>query len=353
MRGDYSARLKTITDQLIARIAVLKTHVEQLTQKLAQYDADAQRFRDVRAESEVRMQVGELSVTDWNAKARECDEGVAKIGELQTAARASLAQAREILSMVSGGNRSGPQRAAHAPTPPRLSRPVSAVEGLQTNAQPNGGSSPSGKHKLNELEFLNTVVGNQPQGNGATAPPAEAKPEGAPELSETLLERVTQAQKGSLRQDNDADSLLKGVGNPAPNKPQPLAANVTEQNPIELKPAPGGVERHKTLKCGECSTMNYPTEWYCERCGAELRPSELEKELTAQDRSRILALAACFAHIARRAHSRAARPVRRLSRRRFEGRLDANAAKLTRIQPRGVMRQSLRFGHPQYLSKRR
>jgi uncharacterized OB-fold protein len=26
----------------------------------------------------------------------------------------------------------------------------------------------------------------------------------------------------------------------------------------------------KTLKCQECSTMNYPTEWYCERCGAEL-----------------------------------------------------------------------------------
>ena len=26
----------------------------------------------------------------------------------------------------------------------------------------------------------------------------------------------------------------------------------------------------KTLKCAECSTMNFPTEWYCEQCGAEL-----------------------------------------------------------------------------------
>ena len=26
----------------------------------------------------------------------------------------------------------------------------------------------------------------------------------------------------------------------------------------------------KTLRCGECGTMNYPTEWYCERCGGEL-----------------------------------------------------------------------------------
>jgi uncharacterized OB-fold protein len=29
-------------------------------------------------------------------------------------------------------------------------------------------------------------------------------------------------------------------------------------------------EQVKTLKCAECGTMNYPTEWYCERCGGEL-----------------------------------------------------------------------------------
>ena len=72
------------------------------------------------------------------------------------------------------------------------------------------------------------------------------------------------------REDGDADSLLKGVGTPKPGNTQnPLAANVTESNPIVLKPQ-GGPERHKTLKCQECQTMNYPTEWYCERCGAEL-----------------------------------------------------------------------------------
>jgi len=29
-------------------------------------------------------------------------------------------------------------------------------------------------------------------------------------------------------------------------------------------------EAAKTLKCRECGTMNLPTEWYCESCGAEL-----------------------------------------------------------------------------------
>src|SRR5258705_51130 len=33
---------------------------------------------------------------------------------------------------------------------------------------------------------------------------------------------------------------------------------------------PGAAGGAKTLKCGECGTLNRPTEWYCERCGAEL-----------------------------------------------------------------------------------
>ena len=273
VQGDYSVRLKAITDQLIARSAALKTHVEQLTLRLTQLEAEAKRYRDVRAESELRMQVGELSVADWNAKARECDEGVARLTESQTQARASLAQAREILAMVSGAgaNGSGRQRAARAATPPRASGSTPAIDGLQVGSQLNGsGASTSGSHpNLNELEFLKTVVGNPTAPKGTPTPP-EPKPEGAPELSETLLDRMNQVQKSSLRPESDAESLLKGIGTPDPNKPPPLAANVTEQNPIELKPKPGGPERHKTLKCHECGTMNYPTEWYCERCGAEL-----------------------------------------------------------------------------------
>ena len=29
-------------------------------------------------------------------------------------------------------------------------------------------------------------------------------------------------------------------------------------------------EAARTLKCQECGWMNYPTEWYCEKCGGEL-----------------------------------------------------------------------------------
>jgi hypothetical protein len=42
----------------------------------------------------------------------------------------------------------------------------------------------------------------------------------------------------------------------------------TETVPSYLRDVPP--EQVKTLKCQECGTLNYPTEWYCERCGAEL-----------------------------------------------------------------------------------
>jgi len=33
---------------------------------------------------------------------------------------------------------------------------------------------------------------------------------------------------------------------------------------------PSAGQAEKTLRCADCGTMNLPTEWYCEHCGAEL-----------------------------------------------------------------------------------
>jgi hypothetical protein len=52
---------------------------------------------------------------------------------------------------------------------------------------------------------------------------------------------------------------------------EPPAVAVDSENG-DASPAarPGTGSNAKTLKCGECGTLNRPTEWYCERCGAEL-----------------------------------------------------------------------------------
>jgi hypothetical protein len=57
---------------------------------------------------------------------------------------------------------------------------------------------------------------------------------------------------------------------PAPPRSEPRFPQGGHRDavPSYLKESPP--EQVKTLKCQECGTLNYPTEWYCERCGAEL-----------------------------------------------------------------------------------
>lgn len=51
-------------------------------------------------------------------------------------------------------------------------------------------------------------------------------------------------------------SVTESGNNPMPNPGAPSASAPADQA--------------KTLRCTECGTMNFPTEWYCERCGGEL-----------------------------------------------------------------------------------
>jgi hypothetical protein len=75
------------------------------------------------------------------------------------------------------------------------------------------------------------------------------------------------AQRGP---DDDIVNLANGTGTLLEGnaRTSPLAMNVTGNIPIVIKEKTA--EAAKSLKCGECGSLNYPTEWYCERCGAEL-----------------------------------------------------------------------------------
>ena len=101
---------------------------------------------------------------------------------------------------------------------------------------------------MEELAFLNSVV------DRPSKPSPVASPVAAPTPSMDDLPMVT-----SLEAADRADGQAA-----APEQ----TMRQTAGTPAFLKGLP--TEQVKTLKCQECGTMNYPTEWYCERCGAEL-----------------------------------------------------------------------------------
>ena len=117
---------------------------------------------------------------------------------------------------------------------------------------PSGKPNDGGGDKLDELAFLKSVTGNEAP--GAPAPVPTPKP---------------RASGGFVRQ---AEPIAPPPApEPVIQKAAPPAA-VTQPavTPVaEPKDRSSGAGQ-KTLKCGECGTLNRPTEWYCERCGAEL-----------------------------------------------------------------------------------
>lgn len=89
------------------------------------------------------------------------------------------------------------------------------------------------------------------------------------QMSQTIEpEDVPRTSIGIVKADESTPSLLDGIGPKAQADEKPFAANVASNNPLSLKSSAKGDV--KTLKCRECGAMNDPTEWYCERCGAEL-----------------------------------------------------------------------------------
>lgn len=184
----------------------------------------------------------------------------------------------------------GPPTAPAAPSP----RPSQSMP----QAVPASGS-------FDELAFLSTVVGAETPGQGAHAPTEPTVPQAnaAPAATATPPDPAASApapivqpmarlkpltaqprppetplpaapppprpSAGIIRDDAAAKSLLDGIGGSRLGGERPLAANDPANTPIVLRTS-GSTEQSKTLRCAECGAMNYPTEWYCERCGAEL-----------------------------------------------------------------------------------
>ena len=162
------------------------------------------------------------------------------------------------------------QAAAPAPTsaePRAADAAAAAAERADADVTPRptqraDASRLSGETKgtFDELAFLSSVV-NTPPGPLDPAP-TERPDERA--RRDSFAQRAP--DEGIVNLSNDPAASLNSAAARAASSP--LAMNVSGNIPIVLKDKSS--EAAKSLKCGECGAMNYPTEWYCERCGAEL-----------------------------------------------------------------------------------
>ena len=120
--------------------------------------------------------------------------------------------------------------------------------------QPTKGARLTPGGRFDELAFLNDVVGMK---------------DGATESAPVIVPQTAAPAPTTLREEPPKSPLDGVVPSARPSTATPPLASNVGNTPITLR-ASGAISQSKTLKCTECGAMNYPTEWYCERCGAEL-----------------------------------------------------------------------------------
>ena len=241
VRADYDKRLQEITQALGGRTNELRQMIAALTARMARLQTEENARRDQRHEAELRATVGELEAAKWEALRRSIDDAIARMTAERTHITTELARLQQVLTMTNAGS---------APVPSAAPRPGPAAGG-----------------RFDELAFLNAVTDPTASPPPTATPPTSltgqyASQSGAVATQAPPGGTPTQARPGAGSGTGSSGTVppVTGTGS-QPAAPAP-------ETPDYLKDVP--TEATKTLKCNECGTMNFATEWYCERCGGEL-----------------------------------------------------------------------------------
>jgi hypothetical protein len=300
VHADYGARLQRVVEELRTHRTSLQELESTLIDRLTALDGEEAKHRDEAAEAELRATVGELASEHFTEVTERTGAAIAGLSEERARVPAELSQLRHLLDVgtaplpVTAVTQEQPRADesrirmvdSGAPVPASTDAPAApadwelafekAVTG--SNAPPRtSGQRPAEKapqsNPFDDLEFLKTMVDRNTGEHGVISPNKEPEPvASAPEPVITVPTSPPVRQRPSQPVPAPASGLpLIMPDAPAPPRSEPRfqqGGGHRDAVPSYLKESPP--EQVKTLKCQECGTLNYPTEWYCERCGAEL-----------------------------------------------------------------------------------
>lgn len=240
VRTDYEVRLRGVIERLRGHSATIadELHRHQATQ--GELDGQRRQAEDELAEAEVRHAVGEFGDDEWRRISEESDGRLNGLREQLKTVGTEITRLLEVQSLIAAPAR--PQ-----PTPPP---PADVIE----RSPPPPAAPP--------MEPLAEAPAHKAPPKPPASRPRELEHAGAPVDELAFLKSV-------------ADEDVKPAASRRPSNPGATAQQGSRTVETAPPPPPQGGKAGapgvaKTLKCGECGTLNRPTEWYCERCGAEL-----------------------------------------------------------------------------------
>lgn len=240
VRGDYEARLQRIMEQLRGRAAAVGEELERHHASQAELDRERRAAEEALAEAEVRHSVGEYTQEEWRQVSEESRREIEQLRSKLRSIGAEITRLTEVHAVISA------PRAGAPITPPSATprAPASRPDAIE--------QAPMVTHVADPMAEPPEV-----QSPRLTQKPPQPEPAIAPGDELAFLKSVADEESRPARR---------------PSNPGMAAPTLVSAPPQTSAPAVGKAAAAvaKTLKCGECGTLNRPTEWYCERCGAEL-----------------------------------------------------------------------------------
>ena len=250
VRADYESRLRGVIDRLRGHAATITEELQRHQASRSDLDGRRRGAEEELAEAEVRYAVGEFSEDEWTRIREESERRLTGLRDELQSVGGEITRLAEVQSLITAPVKR-PEPAAPAPTP--APAPPPRPEMIERSPPP-----PPPPPAAEPAPVEPPAAQRMPKPPRPQPEPAHAAPAESDELA--FLKSVADEER------KPSGSRRSNPGAAAPV--QASRAVETPAAPSSGKAGAPGVA--KTLKCAECGTLNRPTEWYCERCGAEL-----------------------------------------------------------------------------------
>ena len=225
---DYTLRLDRVLHRLSERTEQLRATVDVMTSRLNALRSRESDQVDARQEAELRAAVGEYSEAEWGRIRSEADREIESITRERQSVETELEEMQRIMDLTRAPN---PDEQGGI-VPSAITEPVVAPAVTQ------------------DPLFVEKFVADWP----------------VPRVEPTDVHGATSQDDGVAQQAPGATIAEPTLPVPVPNfDMKPSQAEATSGPEVDRRS-----DQEKSLKCPECGSFNYATEWYCERCGGEL-----------------------------------------------------------------------------------
>lgn len=265
VQGDYNARLQRVIGDIKGHAEELQLSISALSSRLVEVAREEDTKRDTLQEAELRATVGEYEPAQWEQLKAEAERALEKIAADRSGLDNQLNELRSIQKLSEVGSTGSvadldfgeqtpaPESAAASPAPESPDPPGQEMSQPGSTYAPRAPAS----NPASSQGWPARDQGNFPLEEAAAASAAVLS---SPPPVPTPQPVATQPSLSG-----DSSSSSGSPSRPRSGKTPPFGGIAAKPRQPESR-----TDQAKTLKCPECGTPNYPTEWYCERCGGEL-----------------------------------------------------------------------------------